>query len=82
MMLNSNIAISETGLVFNPATGESFTVNNIGHEILKLVKESKSREEICKIILDTYEMNKDIIEVDINEFLNNLVRNQIISADK
>ena len=81
-MLNSNIAISETGLVFNPATGDSFAVNHIGLEILKLVKENKSKEEICRIILSAYETDKDIIEIDINEFLHSLVRNQIISADK
>ena len=81
-MLNSNIAISETGLVFNPATGDSFTVNHIGLEILKLVKENKSKEEICRIILSVYETDKDIVEIDINEFLYSLVRNQIISADK
>lgn len=81
-MLNSNIAISETGLVFNPATGDSFTVNHIGIEILKLVKENKSKEEICEIILDAYETDKEAIEFDVNDFLHSLVRNQLISDDK
>jgi PqqD family protein of HPr-rel-A system len=81
-MLNSNIAISDTGLVFNPATGESFTVNEIGLEILRLVKENKSKDEICKTIQEVYETDQTTAERDINDFLNSLVRNQILSADK
>jgi hypothetical protein len=81
-MLNSNIAISETGLVFNPTTGESFAVNEIGLEILRLLKENKSKEEICKTIQEAYETDYTTSERDVNDFLHSLVRNQILSADK
>lgn len=81
-MLNFNIAISDTGLVFNPATGESFMVNEIGLEILRLVKENKSKDEICKAIQEVYETDHTTAERDINDFLYSLVRNQILSADK
>ena len=46
MKLKKNIATSEAGLIFNPGTGDSFSVNNIGAEILSLLKENKSHEEI------------------------------------
>ena len=35
MKLKKNIATSESGFVFNPSTGDSFSLNTIGAEILK-----------------------------------------------
>jgi len=39
MKIRPNIAISENGFIFNPDTGESFTVNPIGREIIRISKE-------------------------------------------
>ena len=38
MKLKKNIATSEAGLIFNPGTGDSFSVNSIGSEILAMLK--------------------------------------------
>jgi hypothetical protein len=53
MKLKKNIATSESGFVFNPSSGDSFSLNIIGAEILLQMKESKSSDEIKK------DMNKD-----------------------
>jgi len=80
-MINLNIAISETGLVFNPATGESFTVNEVGLDILRLAKNNKSKEEICSTILEGYEIDPDTMDRDVTDFIHSLVRNQIITNE-
>jgi len=41
MIIKGNIALSENGFVFNPATGDSYTINNTGKEVLMLIKEGK-----------------------------------------
>jgi hypothetical protein len=46
MKLKKNIATSEAGLIFNPGTGDSFSVNETGREILSLLKENKTPEEL------------------------------------
>jgi len=38
MKLKNNIAISETGFVFDPNSGDSYSLNTIGKEILEMVK--------------------------------------------
>ena len=44
MQINKNIAISDSGFVFNPSTGDSFSTNQVGLEIIRLLKENKSKE--------------------------------------
>ena len=42
MRVRKNIATSDEGFVFNPATGDSFSTNSIGAEIIRLMKGEKS----------------------------------------
>jgi hypothetical protein len=69
MKIKKNVAISESGYVFNPSTGESFTVNPIGIEIFNMLKEKKSFEEISKTILAKYNADEATFEKDYNDFI-------------
>ena len=69
MKLNKNIAVSETGLLFNPVTGESFTVNPIGVEILGMLKEGVEEEEIARRMLDKYATDEATFEKDYQDFM-------------
>ena len=40
MQLKDNIVITETGFVFDPDTGESFSVNPIGRELLEKLRQN------------------------------------------
>lgn len=68
MKLKKNIAISETGFVFNPSSGDSFSTNPIGIEIINLMKEDKTPEEIKQYILATYEIEATTFEKDFYDF--------------
>jgi hypothetical protein len=72
MKLKINIATSEAGLIFNPGTGDSFSVNNIGAEILVFLKENKSHEEIIRYLSSKYEVEKIQIEKDLDDFVSQL----------
>ena len=69
MKIKKNVAISESGYIFNPTTGESFSVNPIGIEIFNLLKDVNSYEEINKIILTNYNTHEDTVEKDYNDFI-------------
>ena len=56
MKLRENIAISESGFIFDPNSGESFSVNSTGKELLNLLSEGKSTSEIQSTILEDYEV--------------------------
>ena len=82
MKLRKNIAISESGLLFNPVTGESFSVNPIGVEILGMIRESKTRIEICEELLVKYSTDRSTIENDYQDFIDLLSLNHLIERNE
>lgn len=63
------LAVSETGFIFDPQTGHSYIVNEVGIDILNLMKKDKSEDEIVKFILDNYEISFDQVKRDYDSFL-------------
>ena len=78
MNINKNIAISETGFVFNPLTGDSFSTNPVGQEILRKLQNGSNREKLANHIVDLFSVDKGVIEKDINDFLMMLKSYQIL----
>ena len=68
-MIKKDVAVSDSGFVFNPATGESFSVNPIGTEIIRMIKENKSSQEIVDFVLDHYQTDSVTIDKDFNDFM-------------
>ncbi len=58
MKIKDNIAVSDSGFVFNPATGDSFNLNNTGLEILRLIREGKNPEEITATVCEHYDTDE------------------------
>jgi hypothetical protein len=69
MKLLKNIALSDTGFVFNPGNGDSFSVNPIGLSILKDLQEGKSEDAIRNRVIEDYQTDKETIEKDLYDFL-------------
>jgi len=78
MKLKSNVAASEAGFIFNPSTGDSFTTNSVGSEILFLIKEHKSVPEIKKIFLEKYDVDNINFEKDLEDFISQLKDNNLL----
>ena len=74
MKIKSTIAVSASGLIFNPDTGESFSVNPMGAEIIASLLEGKPQEMIKKSVLERYNTDKDTVEKDFEDFIS-LLRN-------
>ena len=72
MKLKKNIATSEAGLIFNPGTGDSFSVNNIGNDILARLKENMSEQEILDYISSKYDVGKIQLAKDLDDFVSML----------
>lgn len=64
-----NVAISDSGFIFLPSTGETFTLNEIGKQIFKLLQAKKTMEEIFSEILREYEVDTLTLERDIEDFV-------------
>ena len=80
MKLKKNIATSESGFVFNPTTGDSFSLNTIGAEILLLMKDNKSSAEIKKEIISKYDVEKNQLEKDWDDFMSQLRDSNLLES--
>ena len=78
MNINKNIAVSDSGFVFNATTGESFTVNPIGIEIIELLKQSKTVDQINQELLGRYNADIVTIDKDVNDFIELLKQYSLI----
>lgn len=67
------LAVSDSGFVFDPLTGYTFTVNATGRFVLDALKQGTSPEEISKRIEDQFEFEGgEDVTVDVAEFIGSL----------
>lgn len=72
MPLKENIALSENGFLFNPSTGDSYTLNNTGKEVLIMIKEGKNATQITDLLYEKYDIDRISLERYLMDFLNDL----------
>jgi len=65
-----DLAISESGFLFDPYSGSTFTLNNTGKFILQLLIDGKGVEEIEPALRDKFEVGEEDLRNDIKEFVN------------
>ena len=70
MRIKKNIAVSESGFLFDPNTGDSFSLNETGKFILSELQKGKLEEEIKVEFLSKYEVEESAFENDFNDFRN------------
>ncbi len=64
------LAISESGFVFDPLTGHSFSVNATGLAILGALKEGLGVDEAAAHVRDAFDTDRsDDVERDVEDFL-------------
>jgi hypothetical protein len=78
MTLNKNIAVSETGFIFNPATGDSFSTNPVGQDVIRWLKEGKSRPEIASALTEKYAVDTTTADKDLGDFFQMLHTYQLL----
>ena len=78
MKIKKNIAVSESGFVFDPSTGESFSLNQVGLELVELLKQGENFDIIKKEILEKYDVDEISFEKYYYDFINSLNQNQLL----
>lgn len=82
MKIKENIAVSESGFLFDPNSGESFSLNSSGKEILRLLSDGKPLGDIEKIILDKYEIDSANYNRYMDDFAHTLRRFNLIELEE
>ncbi|MFN8255641.1 MAG: hypothetical protein U0W24_08140 [Bacteroidales bacterium] len=68
MELKKNIAISESGFIFDPNTGDSFNLNHVAREIISLMIKGMQDKEITEFVLGKYDVDETIFEQNFFDF--------------
>jgi hypothetical protein len=80
MKLKKNIAASESGFIFNPTSGDSFSTNEIGAKLLMYLQEGKTYSSIKDSILEEYDINETVFERDWMDFVSQLKDYKLIEV--
>ncbi|WP_437744828.1 HPr-rel-A system PqqD family peptide chaperone [Sorangium sp. So ce302] len=75
------LALSDTGFVFDPASGATFTVNPTGLCALNAMKEGLSREEVAARLRERFDIRGGDPARDVGEFLELLRQHGLLSAE-
>lgn len=77
-----DLAISESGFVFDPYSGGTFTVNRTGLTILQGLRENVSRATLLKRLRGQYQVGAAVdLETDLGEFLRLLTHHGLLPPD-
>ncbi len=68
MKIKAAIAINENGFMFDPNSGESYTTNPVGREIIFMLKQQMPAEEIKAKILEKYDVDEITLEKNLIDF--------------
>ena len=78
MKVKRSIAISDSGFVFDASTGDSYTLNPVGAEILDLIRGGRQESDITRLIIDKYDVDQSTVERYLYDFLFTLRQFHII----
>jgi hypothetical protein len=66
------LAMSDSGFVFDPVNGDSFTVNPCGLTVLRLLKDGQGLREVLEQITKDYDVDSRKAERDVLDFITQL----------
>jgi hypothetical protein len=81
MQIKKNIAVSETGFVFNPTTGDSYSINQVGQEILGYLSENKTPAEITTLMTTQYDIDPPSFEKYFYDFISMLRQFELLDEE-
>jgi hypothetical protein len=82
MKIGKNLALSDSGFVFNPSNGDSFSANPIGMEIIKMLKEGNTLSAIRASLLQQYEVDEPTVDRDCQDFVSTLSKFKLTEKDE
>ncbi|MEE9397483.1 MAG: PqqD family protein [Methylococcales bacterium] len=68
------LALSDSGFVFDPVTGKSYTVNETGFWLIRQLQQDNNLDTLYKEIVREFDGETKIIERNVIEFLEQIRR--------
>ncbi|MDO9214405.1 MAG: PqqD family protein [Methylococcales bacterium] len=72
LLATKRLALSESGFVFDPVSGQSFSVNDTGLVILRLAQHQDDIEQLTEQLLEQFDASSVEIKRDVQDFIHRL----------
>ncbi len=76
-----DLAVSDTGFVFDPMTGETFSANGTALLILSGLKDQRDRVGLVAMLRDAFEVRGEDIARDVDDFIAQLREVGLLTAE-
>ena len=76
-----DLAVSETGFVFDPISGGTFNTNATGRMVIEGMRDQQTREDIKARLRGEFEVRDEDLDRDLNEFVFLLREGGLLPAD-
>ncbi len=81
MKIKPSVALNDNGFLFDPSTGESFTTNMVGKEIIFMMKQRFDSVQIRSAILEKYDVDEWTLEKNLIDFYSMLQHFNLAEGD-
>jgi len=82
MKLKSYVAVSESGVLYNASTGDSFSVNPVAISIINMLKEGEEEDAIKKRLLQDFDVDAERLDEDYYDFIGHLKQLNLLEKDE
>jgi hypothetical protein len=76
-----DLALSESGFVFDPYSGGTFTVNRTGMVLLRALRDGLPRTAVIELLRREFQVGDADVDSDIGEFARLLVQYGLVAPD-
>jgi len=77
----ADLAISDSGFVFDPWSGATFSLNGTGLAVLRHLKEGRRGEELLAALDEAFDVRDGDLRRDVDEFLGLLARHELFDEE-
>lgn len=72
MQVISELLLDENNMAFHPMMGNSYQLNTVAKEIINLLKQEKTKDEILEDLSYCYNISQDELFIDLSDFISKL----------
>jgi len=69
MQVIDQLILDENNMAFHPMMGNSYQLNLIAKEIITLLKQHKTKDEIIQELSENYDISKNELFIDVSDFI-------------
>ena len=69
MQIVDQLVLDENNMAFHPMMGNSYQLNSIAKDIISLLKQHKTKDEIIEELSKEYDVSRNELFIDVSDFI-------------